>query len=103
MASKLIPENSYIDLLIAIYKTSEYDRNKAELIFHYIHYHLTVEFFDPILSQRLVTDLKLDEKVYRKSIDIDHIRDKIDKTFSFYEQVTIKAHCLNIINRSYVK
>ena len=88
--AKAINKAKYIDILRIIYKYSNFDINKAEILVKYTSHQMMMHKIDPIYIDKLQYDTRINTKDINE-MDYAKVLKQLHKTYKHFEVIEIKT------------
>ena len=98
--ARVLKRADYQELLIIIYRYSNYEKEKAIILYHYVIHKLSKNRFDDIYVEKLTIDTNLTDHSIKNFIIKDKdIERKLREYFSYYDVINIKSLVFDIMHK----
>lgn len=95
---RAIKKVKYIELLKVIYKHSNFDINKAELLVKYTCHQMMMHKIDPIYIDKLQYDTKI---ALKDEYNYEIVLRQLHKIYTHFEVIEIKTTVFDVLSSGY--
>ena len=96
--AKAINKAKYIDILRIIYKYSNFDINKAEILVKYTSHQMMMHKIDPIYIDKLQYDTRI---ALKDEYNYEIVLRQLHKIYTHFEVIEIKTTVFDVLSSGY--